>query len=145
MWINEGPQLDLNHLKTMYKNGVLIISYPNNKKTENLILALRCLYKNLYIYLLFVIFEKNINMQVTTYTNFRQQLKSYLDKVRNNHTPLYVTSANGDDVVVLSKSDYESMEETFYLLKNPNNAARLLKGIEEYEKGLGKERSLIEE
>ena len=27
-------------------------------------------------------------MQVTTYTDFRQQLKSYLDKVRNNHTPL---------------------------------------------------------
>ena len=84
-------------------------------------------------------------MQVTTYTNFRQKLKSYLDKVRDNHTPLYVTSANGEDVVVLSKSDYESMEETFYLLKSPANASRLLRGIEAYEKGLGKERSLIEE
>ena len=84
-------------------------------------------------------------MLVTTYTSFRQQLKSYLDKVRNNHIPLVITSANGEDVVVLSKSDYESMEETFYLLKSPNNAARLLKGIEDYEKGLGKERSLIEE
>jgi len=84
-------------------------------------------------------------MQVTTYTNFRQQLKSYLDKVRNNHTPLFVTSANGEDVVVLSKSDYESMEETFYLLKSPKNALRLLQGIEDYEKGLGKERNLMEE
>ena len=84
-------------------------------------------------------------MQITTYTSFRQKLKSYLDKVRDNHTPLYVTSANGEDVVVLSKSDYESMEETFYLLKSPANASRLLKGIEAYEKGLGKERSLIEE
>lgn len=84
-------------------------------------------------------------MQITTYTSFRQQLKFYLDKVRNNHTPLVVTSTNGDDVIVLSKSDYESMEETFYLLKSPNNATRLLKGIEDYEKGLGQERSLIEE
>ena len=84
-------------------------------------------------------------MQITTYTAFRQQLKSYLDKVRNNHMPLFVTSANGEDVVVLSKSDYESMQETFYLLKSPNNAARLLKGIEDYEKGLAQERSLIEE
>jgi len=84
-------------------------------------------------------------MQITTYTSFRQKLKSYLDNVRNNHTPLYVTSANGEDVVVLSKSDYESMEETFYLLKSPANAARLLKGIEDYNLGLGKERSLIEE
>lgn len=84
-------------------------------------------------------------MQITTYTSFRQQLKSYLDKVRNNHTPLFVTSATGEDVVVLSKSDYESMQETFYLLQSPKNAARLLKGIEDYEKGLGKERTLIEE
>jgi antitoxin YefM len=84
-------------------------------------------------------------MQVTTYTAFRQKLKSYLDKVRTNHTPLYVTSANNEDVVVLSKSDYESMEETFYLLKSPANAARLLKSIEDYQNGLGHERSLIEE
>ncbi len=84
-------------------------------------------------------------MQVTTYTSFRQQLKFYLDKVRNNHTPLFVTSANGEDVVVLSKSDYDSMEETFYLLKSPANAARLLQSIEDYKNGLGKERSLIEE
>ena len=83
-------------------------------------------------------------MQVTTYTNFRQKLKSYLDEVRDNHTPLYVTSANGEDVVVLSKSDYESMEETFYLLKSPANASRLLQGIEDHEKGLGRERCLVE-
>jgi antitoxin YefM len=82
---------------------------------------------------------------ITTYTNFRQQLKTYFDKVRNSHSPLFVTSANGEDVVVLSKSDYESMEETFYLLKSPKNAVRLLQGIDDYEKGLGKERSLIEE
>jgi antitoxin YefM len=84
-------------------------------------------------------------MQITTYSAFRQQLKSYLDKVRDSHSPLYVTSANGEDVVVISKSDYESMEETFYLLKSPANALRLLNGIEEYKKGLGTERSLIEE
>ncbi|MES2063005.1 MAG: type II toxin-antitoxin system prevent-host-death family antitoxin [Bacteroidota bacterium] len=82
---------------------------------------------------------------ITTYTNFRQQLKSYLDKVRTSHSPLFVTSDNGEDVVVLSRSDYESMEETFYLLKSPTNAARLLQGIQDYEKGSGTERSLIEE
>jgi antitoxin YefM len=58
-------------------------------------------------------------MEITTYTSFRKQLKSYLDKVKTNHTPLFVTRANGDDVVVLSKADYESMEETFTSLKTP--------------------------
>jgi antitoxin YefM len=84
-------------------------------------------------------------MEITTYTDFRQHLKTYLDKVRNNHMPLFVTSANDEDVVVLSKADYDSIEETFYLLKSPNNAARLLNGIDDYQKGLGQERSLIEE
>ena len=84
-------------------------------------------------------------MQITTYTAFRQHLKAYLDKVLTDNSPLFVTRTNGEDVVVLSKSDYESMQETFYLVKSPKNAARLLKGIQEYEAGEGKERSLIEE
>lgn len=74
-------------------------------------------------------------MEITTYTAFRQRLKAYLDKVFSDHTPLFVTRANGEDVVVLSKADYESMLETFYLLKSPNNASRLMEGIHEYENG----------
>lgn len=84
-------------------------------------------------------------MDITTYTSFRQNLKSFLDKVLINHSPLFVTRSSGEDVVVLSKSDYESMQETFYLLKSPNNATRLLKGLKEYEQGLGQEKKLIEE
>ncbi len=84
-------------------------------------------------------------MEITTYSAFRQNLKSFLDKVLINHAPLFVTRASGQDVVVLSKADYESMQETFYLLKSPANTKRLLEGLEEYEKGLGQEKSLIEE
>lgn len=84
-------------------------------------------------------------MNITTYTKFRQHLKLFLDQVLTNHAPLYVTRANGEDVVVLSKADYDSMQETFYLLKSPANATRLLKGIEAYEKGLGQERTLLDD
>ena len=84
-------------------------------------------------------------MLITTYTNFRQNLKSFLDQVFSKHIPLFVTRTNGEDVVVLSKSDYESMQETFYLLKSPKNAQRLLEGIQEFEKGEGQEKDLIEE
>jgi antitoxin YefM len=72
-------------------------------------------------------------------------MKSFLDKVRDTHTPLFVTGSKGEDVVVLARADYESMEETFYLLKSPANTARLLKGIEDYNKGLATEQELIEE
>jgi antitoxin YefM len=84
-------------------------------------------------------------MNITTYTNFRQNLKHYLDKVFTDRAPLYVTRTNGEDVVILSKSDFDSMQETFHLMKSPANAARLLKGIEEHQKGLGQERKLLED
>lgn len=38
-----------------------------------------------------------------------------------------------------------NIDETFYLMSSPKNAARLLESIADYEKGLGKERKLIED
>lgn len=46
---------------------------------------------------------------------------------------------------MLSKTDYEGMEETLFLMQSPKNADRLLQGIEQYKKGFGQERELIEE
>ena len=82
-------------------------------------------------------------MEITTYSNFRQNLKSFLDNVYTNHVPLFVTRTNGEDVVVLSKKDYESLTETLHLLSSPKNAERLLQGINEYEKGGGAEKELL--
>ena len=64
--------------------------------------------------------------------------------VLSSRAPLFVTRARGEDIVVLSKSDYESMEETLYLLSNPKNAERLLKGMKEFEEGRGVSRELLE-
>lgn len=76
-------------------------------------------------------------MEVISYTNFKQNLKFFMDKIFSNGIPLCVTRAKGEDVVVLSKSDYESLQETVYLLSSPKNAGRLVRGIKEFEKGIG--------
>jgi len=83
-------------------------------------------------------------MEITTYSNFRQNLKSFLDSVLKTRSPLFVTRSKGEDVVVLSKSDYESMEETLYLLSSPKNAKRLAQGISEFEQGKGIKKELID-
>jgi antitoxin YefM len=54
-------------------------------------------------------------MEITTYSNFRQNLKSYLDKVFDSKSPVFVTRSNGEDVVVLSKDEYEGIQETLHL------------------------------
>ncbi len=84
-------------------------------------------------------------MTITTYSNFRQNLKTLLDGVFISHAPLYVKRRNHEDVVVLSKSDYEGLQETLYLLGSPKNAERLLNGIEKYKAGKFSEKNLIEE
>ncbi|MGB3589145.1 MAG: type II toxin-antitoxin system prevent-host-death family antitoxin [Tunicatimonas sp.] len=84
-------------------------------------------------------------MEITTYSNFRQNLKSFMDKVFEARTPLYVTRSNGQDMVVLSRSDYEGIQETLHLLSSPKNAERLARGIKEYEEGQGIERGLLDE
>lgn len=82
---------------------------------------------------------------ITTYTRFKQKLKSYLDEAAALKSPLSVKRANGANIVVLVKSEYASIMETLYLLKSPKNATRLLQAIEQYEKGKGVIRDLKED
>ncbi len=58
-----------------------------------------------------------------------------MDSVFKSKAPLYVTRTNGEDMVLISKADYESLQETLYLLSSPANALRLQEGIEQYNKG----------
>lgn len=81
-------------------------------------------------------------MEHTTYTNFRQHLKSYMDRVMSNRMPLLVTRTHGQDVVVLSKADYDSIHETFYLLRNPRNADRIFESLSELKEGKGFDKEL---
>ena len=83
-------------------------------------------------------------MEVTNLTDFRQNMRLYFEKVFNMKKPLFITRPRGDDMVLISKSEYTSMHETFYLLKSPKNAERLLKAIEADKADKGKVHKLIE-
>lgn len=83
-------------------------------------------------------------MEITTYTEFRKNMRSYFEKVLSLGKPLFISRPKGNDMVLMSKSEYNSMLETFHLLKSPKNAARLLKSIEADKKGAGKVRKLLD-
>lgn len=81
-----------------------------------------------------------------TYSDLREHLKEYLDKVCADREPILVTRRNGEDVVIVARSDYEKMDETEYLMRSPKNAERLLQSIDNIRKGINvHERKLIEE
>jgi antitoxin YefM len=68
-------------------------------------------------------------MAHVSYTQFRNNLASYMDKVCDGRAPLVVTRQNARSVVLMSEEDYNGLMETVHLLNSPANAARLLRAI----------------
>ena len=83
-------------------------------------------------------------MDSVSYTTARAELARVMDRVCDNHEPLVITRQGRQSVVLLSLDDYESMEETAYLMRSPENARRLVAAIADLEKGQGTERQLAE-
>ncbi|HEY8990923.1 MAG TPA: type II toxin-antitoxin system prevent-host-death family antitoxin [Luteolibacter sp.] len=83
-------------------------------------------------------------MNAISYSAARENLASVMDQVCENHDPLIITRKRSQSVVLLSLEDYESLQETAYLLRSPANAARLAEGIAELEAGKGILKSLSE-
>ena len=82
-------------------------------------------------------------MQAIPYTSARKDLANTMNKVCEKHDPVLITRRNNESVVMISLEDYESLNETAYLLRSPKNAKRLLESIKELESGHGKERELM--
>ncbi len=83
-------------------------------------------------------------MDSLSYTQARAQLAKTMDAVCDRHEPVTITRSGENSVVMLSLEDYNSLEETAYLLRSPKNARRLLDSIAELERGGGTERELAE-
>ncbi|MBI5445800.1 MAG: type II toxin-antitoxin system prevent-host-death family antitoxin [Deltaproteobacteria bacterium] len=74
-------------------------------------------------------------MDTVSYTRARESLAKTMDRVVENHEPIIITRQKGQAVVMMSLEDFNAYEETAYLLRNPANAARLLKALDEARQG----------
>jgi antitoxin YefM len=83
-------------------------------------------------------------MDAVTYSDLRQNLKTYMDKVYSNHDPLIITRKNNENLILLSINEYNSLVETNYLLGNEANAEHLRKSIGQLKNGKYKNRELLE-
>ena len=82
-------------------------------------------------------------MNALTYTHTRQHFADVMRQVNDCHEPVVVTSQRGKPVVIMSLEDYQSLEETAYLLRNPAGAKRLLESVEELRNDDGLVRELF--
>lgn len=83
-------------------------------------------------------------MDVISYTAFRKELATMLDKVSKDHSPIMVTRQNGEPAIVMSMADFLSYEETSYLMASKHNAERLQTAMQELDAGSGLQEGLIE-
>jgi antitoxin YefM len=81
-------------------------------------------------------------MDAITYSSARANLARTMDRVCDDHEALIITRNGEQAVVMLSLEDFQALEETAYLLRNPSNAKRLLSAAEQLTAGKGVERKL---
>lgn len=83
-------------------------------------------------------------MQSISYSQARNNLASTMLTAIENHEPILITRNKGEDCVLLSVSHFNSLQETAYLLRSPENAKRLLESVAQLAAGNGVVRELVE-
>ena len=58
----------------------------------------------------------------------RSRLFPLIQQVKDDHMPVRISSKGGD-VVLMSAEDFDSWQETIYLLRSPANARRLMEAV----------------
>ena len=81
-------------------------------------------------------------MKSITYTAARENLASTINRVCEDNAPVVITRNRDQAVVMLSLSEYESLEEAAHLFRSPANEKRLLRSIEQLERGKGVRKKL---
>jgi antitoxin YefM len=69
-----------------------------------------------------------------TATEARKNLFPLIEQVNDDRTPVEITSRRGD-AVLMSRADYDALEETAHLLRSPANARRLLESLQQAQTG----------
>lgn len=77
-----------------------------------------------------------------TASEARKNLFPLIEQVNNDRTPVEITSRRGD-AVLMSRADYDALQETAHLLRAPANARRLLESLEQATSGARERHDLV--
>jgi len=76
------------------------------------------------------------------YTTARQNFKEYCDKTVDDFETIIITRERGENVVLMSESEYNNMLENLYVRRNAKDYNELLQSIEQLKAGKGKMKEL---
>jgi antitoxin YefM len=84
-------------------------------------------------------------MKAANFTEFRINLKQYLDDVETNNETLIIKRGSGHGAVLISLDEFNSILETVHLLSSKKNADRLYESISQMKSGKTIQHGLIED
>ncbi|MDZ7739087.1 MAG: type II toxin-antitoxin system prevent-host-death family antitoxin [Bacteroidales bacterium] len=84
-------------------------------------------------------------MLTTTISDFRKDIKRYLDRVTENFDTLIINRGKNKGVVIISLDEYNSLTATQHELSSKINEARLDSAIDKFKSGSSFRKDLIEE
>jgi antitoxin YefM len=83
-------------------------------------------------------------MSHVSFSELRQHMASYFDRVSDDREPLVVTRQGGKgNLVIMSEEEFAGWQETVHLLASPKNADRLMASIRQAKAGRARERALL--
>ena len=83
-------------------------------------------------------------MLAVNYTNLRENMKTYMDKVTDDYETMIVTRKDNKNVVMLSEETYNNLMENIYVMGNKANYDWLMESKEQLESGNISTHNLIE-
>ena len=83
-------------------------------------------------------------MFAVNYTNLRDNMKTYMDRVTDDYETMIVTRKDNRNVVMISEETYNNLMENVYVMGNKANYDWLMESKAQLEKGKFTSRELIE-
>ena len=83
-------------------------------------------------------------MLTTTLSDFRKDIKSYLDNVTKNFETLIINRGKDSGVVIMSLEEYNSLSATHHELSSKTNEQRLDSAISRFNKNDSFQKDLLD-
>lgn len=84
-------------------------------------------------------------MIALNYSQLRDNMKTYLDKVSEDNEILFITRKENKNVIILSEESYNNMLENMYLMGEKANYDWLMQSKSQYGSGKFERHELIDE
>lgn len=84
-------------------------------------------------------------MLTATISDFRKDIKNYLDSVTKNFETLIINRGKDNGVVIISLDEYNSMRATQHELSSNTNEKRLDSAIDKLKSGSSFQKNIIDE